>query len=103
MKAMRLGVLLMLGSGAGLSSLWAQDCFPAAPIAPSGTLMGSLDSTGCVLMDGTRYAAYRLDLPARGQMRIDLTGTAAELLLTLRDGSGAKVDSGAAIRRPIEA
>lgn len=103
MEAMRLGVVLMLGSGVGLCPLWAQDCSPAAPILPTGTLAASLDSSSCLLTDGTAYAAYRLDLPARGQIRMDLTGATADLLLTLRDASGARVDSGAGIRRAIEA
>ena len=48
------------------------------------------------------YAAYRLDLPARGQIRIDLS-TGGDFLLILRDSSGMKIESGTAIRRAIEA
>src|SRR4029077_872030 len=51
--------------------------------------------------DGTPFTAYRLDLPVRGRIRIDLTALNADLIL--RDSSGAKVDSGASIGRPIEA
>ncbi len=94
---MRLGFLLVFA----LTTLRAQLC-PPDRILPAGTISGSLDNSSCQLSDATAYAAYRLDLPTRGQMQIDLT-TSADFLLVLRDGSGAKIDSGASVRGPVEA
>src|SRR5260370_42617472 len=97
---MRFGVWL-LGMGVGLCPLLGQDWGPAAHILPAGTVSGSLDNTNCSLSDGTAYVPYRLDLPVRGQIQMDLNATAG-LILTLRDSSGTQVDSGTGIRRPIE-
>jgi len=46
---------------------------------------------------------YRLDLPVRGQIKIDLTGTQSNLALILRDASGVRIDGGSSIHRSIEA
>ena len=85
----------------GLSSLYGQTCVPAK-ILPNGSAKGTLNDTSCRLTDGSAYAAYRLDLAARGQIRIDLS-TGSDFLLILRDRSGMKIESGTAIRRAIEA
>jgi hypothetical protein len=84
-----------------VSSLYGQMCVPAR-ILPNGSAKGTLDETSCRLTDGSAYAAYRLDLAARGQIRIDLS-TGSDLVLILRDRSGMKIESGTAIRRAIEA
>jgi hypothetical protein len=55
-----------------------------------------------MLSNGTPYAPYRLDLPVRGQIQMNLTGDAG-LALILRDSSGARVESGTAIHRALEA
>ncbi len=96
LEEMRLVVALVLG----LASVYAQTCVPTS-IPPAGAVSGSFDDASCLLSDGTPYAAYRLDLPTRGRIRIDLSALNADLIL--RDSSGAKVDSGVSIRRPVEA
>jgi len=94
---MRLFFALILS----LASAWAQMCVPAR-ILPAGQAAGVLDDSSCILSDGTAYAAYRLDLATRGQIRIDLTAGAGDLILVLQDGSGTRVDSGTSIQRPVE-
>jgi hypothetical protein len=69
---------------------------------PTGNVTGTLDNSSCYLSDATAYASYRLDLPVRGAVRLTLT-TTGEFALLLRDSSGALVDSGARINRPLEA
>src|SRR5262249_44388559 len=84
-----------------VSSAGAQMCAPGR-VLPAGAISGVLDNASCFLSDSTAYASYRLDLPVRGSIRIALT-TTQDFLLLLRDSSGAKIDSGATIRRPLEA
>jgi hypothetical protein len=98
---MRAGILL-LGLGLHFGYLSAQDCPPVAHIWPGGTVSAALDSGNCRLGNGTPYAPYRLDLPIRGQIQMDMTGDAG-LALILRDSSGARVDSGTSIHRALEA
>jgi hypothetical protein len=74
-----------------------------ARLLPNGTLSGALDAASCQLRDLTPYAPYRLDLPVRGQLKIELSGNTGDFSLTLRDASGTRVDSGATLLRPIEA
>jgi hypothetical protein len=81
----------------------AQDCPAIASLLPNSAVSGGLDATNCQLTDASAYLPYRLDLPARGQIRIDLSGTKANLAMILRDSSGARIDSGASIHRSIEA
>jgi hypothetical protein len=86
-----------------LAPLRAQEC-PAIPrVLPNAALSAALDSTNCQLTDGSAYMPYRLDLPVRGQIKIDLSGAKSNLAIILRDGSGARVDSGPSIHRAIEA
>src|SRR5215467_11214078 len=102
MKTMRLGVVtlpLLFVS----ACLHAQDCPAISSVLPNATLSGALDAANCQLTDGSAYMPYRIDLPVRGQIKIDLSGAKANLALLLRDTSGAKVDMGASIHRPIEA
>ncbi len=103
MNVMRLICLGILASSVFLGHLRAQDCAAIARILPAGALTGTLSTANCRLSDGTAYAPYRLDLPVRGQIRIALTGNATDFQLILRDAAGTKLDSGAAIARPIEA
>jgi hypothetical protein len=84
-----------------LPSLYGQNCAPARILA-AGTVTGTLDNSSCFLSDATAYAAYRLDLPTRGNIAVTLS-TPQDFLLILRDASGAKIDGGAGIQRPIEA
>jgi hypothetical protein len=93
---------LLVAIALGLSYLCAQPCVPAS-IPSAGSVSGALDATSCLLSDTTAYNPYRLDLPTRGQIRIDLNPGQADLILILRDASGASIDSGIAIHRPIEA
>src|SRR5215472_10255594 len=86
-----------------LAPLHAQDCPAIASVLPGSTLSAALGATNCQLTDGSAYMPYRIDLPVRGQIKIDLSGAKAKLVLILRDSSGAKVDMGASIHRPIEA
>jgi hypothetical protein len=100
---MGLGTTVALGIGVCLGSLAAQDCPPVARVLPNGTLAGALDAASCQLGDRTPYAPYRLDLPVRGQIKIELGGSTGDFSLTLRDASGSRVASGASLFRPIEA
>jgi hypothetical protein len=100
---MRVGRAITLWMGACLGSLAAQDCAPVARVLPNGTLAGALDAASCQFGDHTPYAAYRLDLPVRGQIKIELNGNTSDFSLILRDASGIRLDSGAGLRRPIEA
>jgi hypothetical protein len=94
---MRWAIVWVLGS----VSAWGQMCAPARML-PSGAVSGTLDNSSCQLSDATAYAAYRLDLPVRGRIALDLS-TASDFILLLRDATGAKVDSGMSIHRPVEA
>jgi hypothetical protein len=85
----------------GFCPLYGQLC-PPALVLPIDQVTGSLDNASCRLSDGTVYAAYRLDLPRRGYLRIGLAAN-ADLLLILRNAAGARLDSGTAIGRPVEA
>jgi hypothetical protein len=99
---MRLGtpvLLLMLL----YASARAQECPAISSVLPNATLSGALDATNCQLTDGSMYMPYRLDLPMRGQIKIDLSGAQSNLGLILRDSYGQKIDSGPSIRRAIEA
>lgn len=100
---MRLSLALLLATGALLAPLAAQECPAVARLAPAGSVSGTLAPGGCALTGGSLYSAYRLDLPVRGRIAIDLGGTAANLQLILRGDSGAALDSGGAIHRAIEA
>jgi Bacterial pre-peptidase C-terminal domain len=92
----------MLVSGVFVGQLLAQDCPAVARVQPAGVFGGALDAASCLLSDGSPYAAYRLDLPVRGQIQFDLS-SAGDFALILRDDSGARLDSGTSIHRPIEA
>lgn len=100
---MSLGRAMALGIGVCLGWLGAQDCPPTLRVPPNGTVAGSLNAANCQLIDQTPYAAYRLDLPVRGQIKIELGENPADLVLTLRNASGMRLDSGASLLRPIEA
>jgi hypothetical protein len=100
---MRLGMVVTMGIGVLLSPLRAQECPAVSRLQPAGTVSGSLAATNCVLNDGSSYIAYRLDLPVRGKIGIDLSGTSSDLQFILRDSAGARLDSGPAIRRALEA
>ena len=79
---MRVGRAITLWMGVCLGSLAAQDCPPVARVLPNGTLAGALDAASCQLGDRTPYAAYRLDLPVRGQIRIELSGNTSDFPLS---------------------
>jgi hypothetical protein len=96
---MRLGLVL----GMAFCALHAQECAPTARLLPAGTITASLDSSSCLLSDGTAYAAYRLDLGTRGQIQMGLNAGNAGLSLILRDATGARIGSGTSIHQPIEA
>lgn len=85
-----------------IGPLRAQDCVPVSALLPGGMISGTLGTSNCRLLDGTAYVPYRLDLPVRGKVVLSLAGNTTDFLLTLRDATGAKVDSGASISRPIE-
>src|SRR6266568_1022388 len=100
---MILGRTLILGISVFLGVISAQDCPAVASVIPNAPLTGALDSASCQFGDHTPYASYRLDLPVRGQIKIELSGNIVDFSLTLRDAKGIKVDSGASLFRPIEA
>ena len=87
---------------AAFAALHGQTCAPVR-LLPADTVSASLDASSCLLSDGTAYQAYRLVLPARGQVQIALSNTTNNLGLMLRDASGAQVGSGLTIQQPIEA
>ena len=78
---MSLGRAMTLGVGVCLGALVAQDCPPVARALPNGTLAGTLDAGSCQLGDHTPYAPYRLDLPVRGQIKIQLSGNTTDFSL----------------------
>src|SRR5579883_1428150 len=80
---------------------FAQTCAPVRML-PAGNVSGTLGDGNCQLSDATAYAPYRLDLPVRGQLALDLN-TSNDFILILRDSTGAKVDSGLSIHRAVEA
>src|SRR5258707_5300909 len=100
---MRLGMVVTMGIGVILSPLQAQECPAVAPLPPAGTISGTLGAANCVLNDGSSYISYRLDLPVRGKIAIDLSGTSSDLQFILRNAAGARLDSGTTIRRALEA
>jgi hypothetical protein len=83
--------------------LHAQECPAILSVLPNASLSGALDATSCQLTDGSAYMPYRLDLPVRGRIKLDLGGMQSNLSLILRDGNGQKIDSGLSIHRAIEA
>jgi hypothetical protein len=85
----------------GILPAFGQTCAPTR-LLPAANVSGTLDNASCQLPDATAYAAYRLDLPVRGQIALDLA-TLNDFILILRDSTGAKVDAGLSIRRPVEA
>ena len=85
-----------------LSALHAQSCVTDR-ILPLGGMSGTLSAASCLLADGSVYDAYRLDLPVRGQIQIDLNPSLAGWQMILRDESGAQIASGSSIHSPIEA
>src|ERR1700736_1115607 len=99
---MRLGVAVSLELSVFLCTLFGQDCPPLTRILPSGSVSATLDSASCTLSDSSLYLPYRLDLPARGQIQINLVAN-ADLNVILRDATGTQVDSGTSIRLSLEA
>ena len=95
---MRLGVLFF----AALAVLSAQNCVPTA-IPPGAQVSAVLDSTACTLSDGTPYVPYRLTLPVRGQLQLNLVPADGSAGVIVRDGSGMQVASGVAIQQAVEA
>src|SRR5215471_989488 len=102
MKTMRLGVVTLPLLFVSVC-LHAQDCAAISSVLPNASLSGTLDATNCQLTDGSAYMPYRIDLPVRGRIKIDLGGAQSNLAFILRDNSGARIDSGTSIRRAIEA
>jgi hypothetical protein len=84
----------------GLLPAFGQTCAPTR-LLPVANVSGTLDNASCQLPDATAYTAYRLDLPVRGQIALDLA-TPNDFILILRDSTGAKVDTGLSIHRPVE-
>jgi hypothetical protein len=100
---MILGRTILLGSCVFLGTLRAQDCAPVARILAAGSATGSLDASSCQLSDTTPYLPYRLDLPARGQWKVQVSAGLTDLTLLLRDATGAQLATGTSIATPIEA
>src|SRR6185369_6001927 len=94
---------ILLGVSSFLGTLLAQDCPPVATVLPNGTRAGTLDAASCQLTDRTPYIPYRLDLPVRGRIKIELMGSPSDQFLTLRDNTGVRLDSGVSLARNIEA
>ncbi len=78
---MRFGFIVWLGMGGVSGRVLAQECPAVARLQPTGVLNGTLDAASCLLSDGSAYAVHRLDLPVRGQIRIELSGTSNDLAL----------------------
>jgi len=64
---------------------------------------GVLDAASCQLGDRTPYAPYRIDLPVRGQIQLQVSGTPGDFFSHAARRSGIRLDSGAVLARPIEA
>ena len=79
---MRVGRAITLWMGVCLGSLAAQDCPPRSrAFCRMATLAGTMDAANCQLSDRTPYAAYRLDLPVRGQIKVELGGNTSDFSL----------------------
>src|SRR5262249_5368196 len=85
----------------GAGRMLAQDCPAIGRIQPGSFASGTLDSASCRLSDGSAYYPYRLDLPVRGQIRLEFNAP-GKLMLTLHDSCGAHVCSRTTTPRPIE-
>jgi hypothetical protein len=87
-------------SGVGL----AQICAPVGSVQPNSQVTGTLDGSDCVLPDGSWFADYLIVIPSRGTWSASITpgDGVTPFTVTLRDASGARVDSGANINRTIE-
>ena len=100
---MGLGRIFVLGTCVFLHSLVAQDCPSVARVLLSGTVVDALDAFSCQLLDTTPYVPYRLDLAARGQIKVQVSAGLTDLTLILRDSAGVQLAAGPAINSPIEA
>jgi hypothetical protein len=95
---MRLAFLAFLG----ISTLYGQTCAPVS-ILPVAQVSGQLDGSSCSLSDSSPYASYRLVFPVRGNLQASVNAGAANLGMILRDGTGARISSGATIAQAVEA
>lgn len=100
---MTFGRAVVFGIGACLGVLSAQDCPPTARVIPNSPLSGDMGGASCQLSDRTPYIPYRLDLPVRGQIKLELSGNTTDFSLILRNSAGIRVDSGVSLQRSIEA
>jgi hypothetical protein len=82
--------------------MWGQTCAPL-PVLPAGQTAGALSDSSCKLSDGTPYDSYRLVLPVRGQFQAHFDAAISNPAVILQDASGARLASGAAIQRQLEA
>lgn len=96
----RLALILVLSVPAR-----AQICAPTGVIQPNGQVTATLDGSGCTLADGTWFADYLINFPSRGSWSASVTPGDGVTAFTaiLRNESGARIDSGAVINRPVEA
>lgn len=86
---MRLALFIL-----GVSCLYGQPCAPSwLPVGDA--VSGALDSESCLLQDGSAYQSYRLDLPVRGRLALELTAPDTDLVVILRDTAGRKMAAGA--------
>ena len=76
---MSLGRAIALGIGVCLGWLGAQDCPTTMRVPANGTVAGALTAANCQFLDQTPYAAYRLDLPVRGQIKVELGDNTTDL------------------------
>lgn len=94
-----LGFFLILGSAA-----IGQVCAPVGVLRPNSTISGAISASNCTLPDGTSYADYVIVFPVHGTWTASATAAdgVTPLTMMLRDGSGAKLYSGANIQGAVE-
>lgn len=83
-------------SGASSVTVTTSPCDTSTPIALGQTLGGSLDSSDCLLEDGSYLDLFRLPVAANGRIQFDVTSTAfdAYLILFIENPDGSKVAVG---------
>lgn len=86
----------------GAVSLFGQTCATFRTIAPSATVQGRLDESQCLLSDGSIEESYRITVPRRGVLRLEIVSATPGFVVYLRDSSGFRIASGAKFEQHLE-
>ena len=86
----------------GAVSLFGQTCATFRTIAPSAIVQGRLDESQCLLSDGSFEESYRLTIPRRGVLHVEIVSATPDFVGFLRDSSGFRIAGGAIFDQPVE-